>query len=222
MMTKLSLEKFENGVEIFQDEELYKFTADAISLAKFCNIKQSDIILDMCAGNGVVGLYAYSIKACCKIYFNDIQPNMCDLILKNIRHNNLENQCQVICKDLAQLQLADFAKPLDVIVCNPPYFKLNSGEIKENINIAMCRHEISTNLEKIISKSSELIKDKGKFYLCVPADRLCETIILLHNNKFEVKNISIINNKSVVRLCLLESSKNGKSGVKIKLMENYD
>ena len=70
MMNNLSLEKFENGIQMYQDETLYKFTADSIRLAKFCKIKPTDNVLDMCAGNGVVGLYAYSLKAFNKIYFN--------------------------------------------------------------------------------------------------------------------------------------------------------
>ena len=70
MMTNLTLEHFDNGIKIYQDENLYKFTSDAIKLAKFCKIKSTDNVLDMCAGSGVVGLYAYSVKSYNKIYFN--------------------------------------------------------------------------------------------------------------------------------------------------------
>ena len=125
MMTNLSLEHFENGVKLYQDKTLYKFTSDAINLAKFCNIKHSDSVLDMCAGCGVVGMYAYSITPFSKLYFNDIQKSMCDLIDKNIKLNNMQDVCKVLYKDLKDLSLDDFGKPLDVIVCNPPYFKLN-------------------------------------------------------------------------------------------------
>lgn len=218
-MTRLSLEKFENGVEIFQDETLYKFTADAISLAKFCSIKGSDNVLDMCAGSGVIGLYAYSIKPFNKLYFNDIQPCMCELITKNVDRNKIEEKCKVICKDLCDLQRADFEKCLDVIVCNPPYFKLNSGDMKQDRSIAMCRHEIATNLGKIIFKAGELIKESGKFYLCIPADRMSEAIVLLEENKFATKRMQIIFNRKEARLCLLESVKNGKSGVRITMIE---
>ena len=218
-MNSLSLEVFENGVEIFQDESLYKFTADAISLAKFCNIKHTDHVLDMCAGSGVIGLYAYSISSCNALYFNDIQPCMCELISKNISHNGLDERCKVVCKDLHDLQVDDFAKRLDVIICNPPYFKLNSGDVKQDRRIAMCRHEIATNLNKIISKAGELIKDGGKFYLCIPADRMSEAIVLLEENKFATKRMQIIFNRKEARLCLLESVKNGKSGMRITMVE---
>ncbi len=215
-MTNLSLEEFENGIKLYQDEKLYKFTSDAIKLAKFCRIKSSDKVLDMCAGCGVVGLYAYSINKCDKIYFNDIQPQMCKLLDKNIKLNNLQDSAKVICKDLAELSIDDFEKALDVIMCNPPYFKLN-GKITPREDIAICKHEIATNLQTIISKAGKLIKPKGRFYLVIPSERLCECVILLNKAGFEVKQIQLDNHKGESKICLLKNIKNAKSGVKITI-----
>lgn len=217
-MTKLTLEQFENGVRIYQNEKLYKFTSDSIKLAKFCNIKHTDNVLDMCAGSGVVGFYAYSILNFNKLYFNDIQPEMCELIKKNINLNNLQNKCKIICKNLNELNIADFDKPLDVIICNPPYFKVN-GKIKPNEKVAMCRHEITTNLRQIIVKAGQLIKNKGRFYLIVPADRMCETINLFGLSGFEVKKIEIYNTNDTATVCIFEAVKGAQSGVKIKILK---
>lgn len=217
-MTNLSLESFENGIKVYQDENLYKFTSDAIKLAKFCKLKHTDNVLDMCAGCGVVGFYAYSINSCNKIYFNEIQPQMCDLIDKNINLNNLKSKTKVLCKDLNNLNLNDFEKRLDVIVCNPPYFKL-TAKIKQDKSVAMCRHEITTNLQQIIYKAGELIKYNGKFYLIIPTDRMCECIGLLNVNKFEVKRMEIYHTNSLATVCLLESVKGGKSGVMVNVFK---
>ena len=216
MMSNLSLEHFENGVKVYQDEQLYKFTSDAIKLAKFCNIKHTDNVLDMCAGCGVVGLYAYSLVKCNKIYFNDIQQEMCDLINKNIALNGLEDCATVLNKDLNDLVVADFGKPLDVIVCNPPYFKVN-GKIKADHKVAMCRHELTTNLNQIITKASNLIKNSGKFYIIIPADRLIECVVLLSASGFEIKNMEMFYTNEAATVCVLENVKGGKSGVKIKI-----
>lgn len=215
-MNNLTLEHFENGITIYQDQNLYKFTADAIKLAKFCKIKRTDNVLDMCAGCGVVGFYAYSLNECNKLYFNDIQKPMCNLIRKNIKLNNLENKCEVIQKDLKDLTLADFEKHLDVILCNPPYFKVN-GKIKENISVAMCRHELTTNLEEVICKASKLISSKGKLYIIIPADRFCECVILFNKYGFEAKRVEISYFKDVATVSILEGVKNAKSGVKINI-----
>ena len=217
-MTNLTLEQFENGVKLYQDEGLYKFTSDAIKLAKFCKIKHTDNVLDLCAGSGVVGLYAYSINECNKLYFNDIQPQMCDLINKNIELNNLQDKATILCKDLSDLSLGDFDKKLDVIVCNPPYFKVN-GKISQDISKAMCRHEICTNLEKIISKASALLKSGGQFYLVIPSNRLCECVTFLNKNKHEAKTIEIYHTSGKSTVCLVESVKDANSGVNIKIVK---
>lgn len=217
-MTNFSLEHFENGIKLYQDNALYKFTSDSIKLAKFCNIKHTDNVLDMCAGCGVVGLYAYSICDCNSIAFNEIQPQMCDLIQKNIHLNGLDHKCKVICGDLALLEIKDFDKPLDIILCNPPYFRLN-GKIKSDNSVAMCRHEINTNLRTIINVASKLIKDKGKFYFIIPADRMCEAIGLCEKNKFKIKRMEIYHTKSQATVCLVEAIKAAKDGVKIKILE---
>ena len=43
-MNNLTLEHFENGITIYEYQNLYKFTADAIKLAKFCKIKRQIVI----------------------------------------------------------------------------------------------------------------------------------------------------------------------------------
>ena len=218
MMTNLSLEYLENGIKVYQDNNLYKFTSDAIKLAKFCKVKKTDNVLDMCAGCGVVGFYVYALNKCSKIYFNEIQSQMCGLIDKNIELNNLRDKCKIINADLNMLEPCNFDKPLDVIVCNPPYFKLN-GKIKEREDLAICRHEVKTNLQQIVSKSSKLIKEQGKLYLIIPSDRMCEAINLFSQNKFEVKKIQVYYYKQSATVCLVEGVKNGRSGVKVTITE---
>lgn len=216
MINNLSLEQFENGVQLYQDENLYKFTSDSIKLAKFCKFKSTDNVLDMCAGCGVVGFYAYSINVCNKIYFNDIQQSMCDLIDRNIKLNSLQDKAIVINKDLSDLNVKDFDGLLDVVVCNPPYFKLN-GKLKQDISKAMCRHEITTNLSQIAFKASQLLKSKGRFYLVVPSSRLCEAIVILSKNKLEVKRMEIYHSNQNATVALLECIKCGNSGVVIDI-----
>ncbi|MBQ3503045.1 MAG: hypothetical protein IJA72_05245, partial [Clostridia bacterium] len=93
-----------------------------------------------------------------------------------------------------------------------------NGKIKEQGNLAICRHEIATNLEQIAEKAGKLIKEQGKFYLIIPSDRMCETIIILNKNGFEVKNIQIYNVKQRATVCLFEAVRHGKSGAKVSIL----
>lgn len=218
MMNNLSLEKFQNGVQIYQDNDKYKFTKDAIDLAKFCNIKSSDNVLELCAGSGVISFYSYSVKKYNFLYLNELQKEMCEIIRKNIEINNMQEKAICFNCDLKELKISDFSKKLDIIICNPPYFKFNGEKINEDYSKAISRHEITTNLEEIIRKSSELIKDRGKFYIEISAERSCELISLLTKYKFECKRIKFIVGKyDFAKLILIEAVFKAQSGVKIMI-----
>ena len=211
------LENFGNGISVYQCENLYKFTQDAILLAKFCNIKHTDNVLELCAGSGVISFYTYSLCPYNKLFFNEIQPEMCKIIEENIKYNNLKRKSKIFNCNLKDLKLADFNKPVDVIICNPPYQKVNDKSlINEKKEIALARHEIEATLEDIISKCSELIKDKGRLYMVHLASRSAELVALCHNYKLEVKKMKFIfTNDKEAYLVLIEAIKNANFGVRI-------
>lgn len=213
----LKLEHFENGVSILQSENLYKFTQDAILLAKFANIKHSDNVLELCAGSGVISFYAYSLCPYNHLYFNEIQPEMCEVINENIQFNGFKRRSKIFNCNLKELSIKDFDKNLDVILCNPPYQKVNSkSKINEKYEIAIARHEIETTLEDIIKKSSELLKDKGRLYIVHLASRSCELSVLSAKYNMQVKRMKFIFNRDKeAYLVLAEIVKGAKPGVQI-------
>ena len=211
------LEHFENGISIYQSDNYYKFTQDAIHLAKFCNIKHSDDVLELCAGSGVISFYAYSLCPFNHLYFNEIQSEMCKIIEENIKYNNFKRRSKIFNCNLKELKLSDFKKPVDVIICNPPYFKANGKSlINEKKEIALSRHEIEATLEDIIQKSSELIKDKGRLYMVHLASRSTEICYLCAKYNINVKRMKFIfTGDKEAYLVLIEAVKNSQPGVRI-------
>ncbi len=216
------LEHFANGISIYQSDNYYKFTQDAILLAEFCNIKHSDNVLELCAGSGVISFYAYSICAFNHLYFNEIQPEMCQIIEENIKFNNFKRKSKIFNCNLKSLSIKDFPKPVDVILCNPPYQKVNENSIvNEKREIAIARHELEATLEDIIHKSSELLKDKGRLYLVHLATRSTEIVSLCSKYNLEVKRMKFIfNGDKEAYLVLVEAVKNAKPGVRVT--KNFD
>lgn len=205
------------AISIYQSDNYYKFTQDAIMLAKFCNIKHSDDVLELCAGSGVISFYAYSLCPFNHLYFNEIQKEMCEIIEENIAFNGFKRRSKVFNCNLKDLKLTDFKKHLDVIICNPPYFKVdNKSKLNEKYEIAIARHEIEATLEDIISKASELLKDKGRLYMVHLASRSTEVVSLCSKHNLEVKRMKFIfNGNKEAYLTLFEAVKNAKSGVRI-------
>ena len=216
-LDNFKLEHFDNGISIYQSDSYYKFTQDAVLLAKFCNIKHSDNVLELCAGSGVISFYAYSLCNFNHLYFNEIQPEMCEIIEENIKFNGFKRKCKIFNCNLKDLKLSDFPKSLDVIICNPPYQKVNNKSlINERREIAIARHEIEATLEDIIKKSSELLKDKGRLYLVHIAPRVTEIIIYCAKYNMQVKRMKFIfNGEKEAYLVLIEAVKGAQIGVRV-------
>ena len=211
------LEHFDNGISVYQSDNFYKFTQDAILLAKFCNIKHSDNVLELCAGSGVISFYAYSLCPFNHLYFNEIQTEMCEIIEENIKFNGFKRKSKIFNCNLKDLKLSDFPKSLDVIICNPPYQKVNEKSlINERPEIALARHEIEANLDDIIKKSSELLKDKGRLYMVHIAPRVTEIVTNCAKYNMQVKRMKFIfNGDKEAYLVLIEAVKGANPGVRV-------
>ena len=81
---------------------------------------------------------------------------------------------------------------MDAIVTNPPYRKINTGAINDNIKKIISRHEIECNLEDIISISYKLLKSKGEFYMVHRAERIVDIFYLLRKYKLEPKKVRFV------------------------------
>lgn len=216
-MNKNLLEEFPNGIKFLQTEN-YMFTKDAIDLAKFCVVKPSDEVLELCAGGGVVSFYLYGLSKFKKMYLNELQEENCNIINANIELNSLTNIATCLSGDLKKLSLKDFTRKLDVIICNPPYYKCNGANLNFEYSKAISKHEIYITLSEVVKKTSELIKDKGKFFVVMTEERGAELLGLLYQNNFCAKRIKyIFGAKGQVNLMLCEAVYNGKDGVKIEI-----
>ena len=92
-------------ITVYQSDNYYKFTQDAIMLAKFCNIKHSDDVLELCAGSGIISFYAYSLYPFSHLYFNEIQKEMCEIIEENIAYNGFQRRSKIYNCNLKDLKL---------------------------------------------------------------------------------------------------------------------
>ena len=207
------------NLKIIQRSDYFNFSIDSLLISEFVNIsKNTKKILDLGTGNAVIPLFL-SKKTSAKIYGIEVQEISYKLALRNININNLNEQIYIIYDNMKNYLKYFNMGFFDIIVSNPPYFKVN-----ENINflnnldqLSIARHEIEINLEELIKIASELVKDRGYFYLVHRADRLSEIINVLQKYKFEIKKIKFCYTTKYknAKIILLEAIKNGKTGLTI-------
>jgi len=208
---------FDYDYKIYQDTNAFKFSIDSILIAEFAKINKKDKVLDLCTGNGVIPLIL-SKKYMNHIYGMEIQKDIYDLAKMSIKHNRKESQITLINDDVNNVLNYFPGNSLDIILCNPPYFK-NSEESHKNpfLPLQIARHEVKINLGNILELSSKLLNNKKKLYLVHLTERIDEIILLSNKYGMAVKYIQPIypnfNKKS--NIALYEIVKKGKSGVKM-------
>lgn len=203
---------------IYQDNDYFLFSLDSVLLANFVNIKLTDkSIIDLCSGNGPVPmLMSFRTKA--RIFGVEIQKYIYELGLDSIKENKLDKQIDFINEDIKRLDKKYDAGSFDVVTCNPPYFKYQTGSlVSDNIGKTIARHEVMITLEEIVRISSYLVKNGGTFAMVHRPDRLIEIIKLLEEYGFEPKRMQLGYPKcgKDANILLIEAVKNGKSGLKI-------
>ena len=207
------------NLKIIQRSDYFNFSIDSLLISEFVNIqKNTKKILDLGTGNAAIPLFL-SKKTSARIYGIEIQEISYNLALKNININNLNDQIYIIYDNMKNY-LKYFNKGFfDIIISNPPFFKIN-----ENVNflnnlkqLSIARHEVEIDLDELIKIASELVKDRGYFYLVHRADRLSEILNILQKYKFEAKKIKFCYTTKYknAKILLIEAIKNGKSGLTI-------
>ena len=200
---------------IIQDTALYRFTSDAVLLARFLSAKRGERVADFCAGSGVVGLHFYAENRGVEhVTLFDMQPRLANLSARTIALNGLE---EVFTVENVRLQdiPARYCEAFSLILCNPPYER--GGFAAADAEKALCKKEIALPLEDLCAAASRCLKFGGRFALIHRADRLAELVYTLHARRLEVKKIRPVCGKAGDKpyAVLVAAVKGGKPGAEL-------
>ena len=205
------------NLKVYQDDELYTFTSDAILLSKFTKVKKGDVVADYCAGSGIVGfnLLGLNSEKIKSLTAFELQKPLYDLCVKSIEYNGLKEKVNA-----ENIRLQDLPKEyhgkFSLIVCNPPYAKVGSGETDKIETIAICRSELKLTLLELVTAINKGLKYGGRVCLVHRADRLAEVTYELQKQGIEPKTLQLVSsNGKEPYLFMLEAVKGGKTGLKI-------
>lgn len=206
------------NLKVYQFQDGFKFSLDSILLAEFAEIRKNDEhIIDLCTGNGVIPiLLAHKYQ---KIVTGvEIQAEIAQLARESVAYNSMDSMVTILEKDVLELKNYFPGNNFDVVVSNPPYFKVHNEEfLNKNMLKSMARHEITLTLEQLMAEASFLLKTKGRFYLVHVPSRIDEIFLLANKYHMAVKKIQFVYSDIhlkpiIVLVCLV---KDGKNGVKV-------
>ncbi len=207
-----------DGLKIIQRPDMFNFSLDSTLLADFCNpLTRTKKILDLGTGNAPIPLFL-SLKTKAQIIGLEIQEDVYNIALRNIKLNNLESQITIIKEDIKGIHKKFKNGEFDLITCNPPFFKhKETSNINKNDYKTIARHEVLITLEDIIIESKRLLKTKSSLCMVHRTDRLVEIINLLTKYKFTIKRMRFVYPKKgeISNIVLIDASNNGSTGLKL-------
>lgn len=215
------------GLKLYQDPDCFCFSLDSVVLANYCKIRKRDAnIVEFCSGNGVVSIIM-SRRTNANIVGIEIQKKLYDMANESLDYNNLNDRITFINDDIKNF-VKDKDNYVDLIVCNPPYFKYDeSNKINDSIEKQIARHELCINIDEICSCASKILKDNGKLCIVHRSDRFTDVYDAMKKYRIEPKRIKFIynNEDSQAEMFLIEGQKNAGTGLIIDkplLVRNLD
>ena len=162
------------NLKIVQDTRLYRFTSDSVLLSRFAKAKKGDVVADFCAGSGIVAFHFYALHKAklhdLRFTLFEMQEELSNLSKKTAEYNGFDNF------EFVQGKLQDIPKAyhekFSLVLCNPPYER--GGFDNDEYCKAVCRKEITINLQEIAKVANFALKYGGRLCMLHRADRLAE------------------------------------------------
>ncbi|BDR56495.1 tRNA1(Val) (adenine(37)-N6)-methyltransferase [Xylocopilactobacillus apis] len=210
---------FDQKMPIIQSEEVFSFSLDAVILAYYTRISsRAKVVVDLCAGNGAVATFL-TRKTKAKIYEIEIQEQLAEMAQRTAILNQAEDQINILNIDLKDSLKYLKHDSVDVICCNPPYFKVTpSSQQNPNQTLAIARHEIKTNLDEIVHVSMQLLKSGGRAFFIHRPERLTDILAVFDQYNLGINRLKFIHSfkDANSKMVFIEAIK-GKSSEGIKV-----
>jgi len=173
------------NIELVQDDEMFRYNSDTTILGQFMEAPsiKNKTVLDIGTNNGSLLLYAnmYGAK---KLIGVDVFARALELAKLNLEKQGADFS-------LYESRVQDLnIDPVDVIVCNPPYFEMNNVTKNEYFKKAM--FEESLPLDEMFSNFRRLLKDNGTVYTLYPADRFFHFYEMAKKYKMKIMKLRFV------------------------------
>ena len=205
------------GLHVLQDRNAYCFSSDSALLANFATFSAGEVGVELCAGSAVVSMLLAVKTPLRHITAVELQYPLAERAARSVKRNGIEDRVSVWCGDLKACMPPLSAGSMDVVVVNPPYFRVGEGEMSDDPAVAMCRHETHVTLADVCASAGKLLRFGGRFYVVHTASRLAELFDEMHRVGIEPKrliNVQPLAHRAVDTV-LVEGKRGGKRGMSV-------
>lgn len=210
------IEKLDDaGLFILQKKKGFRFGSDAVALAEWAATTKSRRTIDLGTGTGIIALLLGAKTNTKEIVAIELQEEIAEMAQRSIQGNSLHHRISVYHEDVRSVVIRFGVGSFDLVVSNPPYFRVGTGAIADEQTKSKSRHELAGTLEDFITVSSQLLGTKGTCCMVYKPDRLADLICLMRANRLEPKELRMVQARTDLApaLVLLKAKKDAKPGL---------
>lgn len=171
---------------IVQDSEMFKVNSDTAALGMFLDDLKGKSVLDLGTNNGALLLYAHYHNAGHLIGVDIFKE---PLELADINIKQYTNDYELINSKIQDLDI----KPVDVVICNPPFFEM--GNVRANKFYKTAMFEETLPIEDMFKAFRKNMKDNGCVYTLYPAERFPELYNMCLKYKLKIMKMVFVHDE---------------------------
>ena len=146
MFKKINLENFTINQKTLKN----KFNEDSLSLCSFINQDLSEKkIIDLGSGSGIISIFIEKNFRVNEVVSIEIERKAFKALKENIKINNCIN-IKAYEYDIKDLNNTFNPNSYDLVITNPPFFKIGQGKQSISTEKLLARHEVLCNLEDFL------------------------------------------------------------------------
>ena len=170
-----------------QEDARYKVNSDTVALGMFLDPLKGKTVLDIGTNTGALLLYAYK-KGAAFLNGVDIHEDALKKAEENLK--TYISDFKLYLSTVQDLQI----DPVDVIVCNPPFFEMNN--VTDDVYMREAMFEESLPLNDLFESFRRCMKANGEVYLIYQADRFPELYDMCKTYKLKIMKMAFVHDVS--------------------------
>jgi len=195
----------DGALVIQQSESGYRFGLDAVLLAtEIPELPRGGRVIDLGAGCGAVGLMIAKRRRDVTVVSLELQQTLHKLLTLNVGTNDLATRVQPLCGDVRQHQLLLAPQTADLVVTNPPYYRMGHGKVSPNRERAIAHQEMNGTLRDFLVAAQYVAKPRAFLKLVLPPVRLSDLLIEIRKTDFVPASVRFVHAKAERDAYLME------------------
>lgn len=205
------------GMAILQKKRGFRFGTDSILLANFALARGARRVGDFGTGSCILPLLMSDDAPRAQFDAWEIQPDIADMAARSVRINGLEARIRVHAGD-ARRAADDVGRgALDLVVCNPPYYREGAELPPESEPLRIARYGAPGLLAELMESAARVLKYGGKLCAVYPAGGAVDMLCTLRACALEPKRIRFVHSRldRPPKLLLVEAMLGARPGARI-------